>query len=68
MSLNTLQEIERAIGALSPQELGALYLWLDQHCPNPIDTRVASDLAAGCLDKAIDRALEDEKKGRVRPL
>ena len=68
MGLNTLQEIERAITALKPQELEELYEWLDQNCPQPIDSRLQSDLAAGRLDKAIHRALDDEKNGRVQPL
>ncbi len=68
MSLSSIEEIERAIGVLSPQELEQLYLWLDQHYPQPIDTRVQSDLAAGRLDKALNRALDDEKNGRVQPL
>ena len=68
MGLNTLQEIKHAIRALKPQELEELYSWLDQNCPQPIDTRVQSDLAAGRLDKAIYRALDDEKNGRVQPL
>ncbi len=68
MSSRTVQEIERAIGALTPQELEELYAWLDQQLAPPIDTRVQSDLAAGRLDKAIQRALEDEKNGRVQPL
>jgi hypothetical protein len=68
MGLNTVQEIERAIGALKPRELEELYLWLDQNCPQPIDTRVQADLAAGHLDNAIQRALDDEKNGRVQPL
>ena len=63
-----LQDIERAIQALTPHELEELYSWLDQHCPQPIDSRIESDLAAGRLDKAIDRALDDEKNGRVQPL
>ena len=67
MGLNTVQEIERAIGTLTPQELDELCVWLDQ-CPHPIDTRIQSDLAAGRLDKAIQRALDDEKNGRVQPL
>jgi len=29
---------------------------------------VQSDLAAGRLDKAIRRALDDEKNGRVQPI
>jgi hypothetical protein len=68
MSLNTVQEIERAIGALSPQELEELYSWLDQYEPQPIDARLSSDLVAGHLDKAIQRALGDEENGQVQPL
>jgi hypothetical protein len=68
MGLNTVQEIERAIRALKPEELEELYSWLDQNCPQPIDTRVQSDLAVGRLDNAIHRALDDGKNGRVQPL
>ena len=68
MSLSTIQEIKRAIGALTPSEMEELYAWLEQHCPSLIDTRVQSDLAAGRLDTAIQRALDDEKNGRVQPL
>ena len=68
MSLNAIKEIERAIGALTPREIEELYVWLEQHCPPPIDTRVQSDLAAGRLDTAIQRALDDEKDGRIQSL
>ena len=66
--MNTVQEIERAIQTLSRREVEELYAWLDQHCPQPIDARIQSDLAAGHLDKAINRALDDEKNGRIQPL
>ena len=66
--MNTVTEIERAIQSLTPRELQELYSWLDQHYAQPIDTRLQSDLAAGRLDKAINRALNDEKNGRVQPL
>jgi hypothetical protein len=68
MSLNTIQEIERAIGSLNPSEIEELYAWLEQHCPPPIDSRVHSDLAAGRLDTAIRRALDDDKNDRTQPL
>jgi len=67
-SSNTVQEIERAIDKLSAGELQELYSWLEHHHPQPIDSRVESDLAAGRLDSAIFDALDDEKNGRVRPL
>jgi len=66
--MTTVKEIERAIGSLSPQEIEELYAWLDWNYPHPIDARVQSDLAAGRLDSAIQRALDDEKNGRTRPL
>ncbi len=68
MSLGTLQEIERAIGALAPGEFNDLCLWLDQRYSQLVDARIQSDLAAGNLDAAIERALDDEKKGRVHLL
>jgi hypothetical protein len=68
MSLSTIKEIERAIGALSPREIAEFYVWLEQHYPHPIDARLQSDLSAGHLDSAIQRALDDEKNGRTQPL
>lgn len=68
MGLNTVQEIECAIDALTPQQLEELYMWLDRNHPQPIDARISSDLAAGRLDKAIHRALDDEKNSRIQPL
>ena len=63
MSLNTVQEIERAIEELTPLQLAELYEWLDRYDPQPIDARIQADLAAGRLDNAIARALDDEKRG-----
>lgn len=68
MRLSRVQEIERAIKELKPQELEELHVWLDRNCPQPIDARIESDFAAGRIDKAIHRALADEKNGRVQPL
>jgi hypothetical protein len=64
----TVQEIESAIAALTAGELAELYAWLDRHHPQSIDARIESDLAAGRMDHAIQRALDDEEDGRVKPL
>jgi len=68
MALETIQDIERAIDALTPEQLQELYSWLDRRHPQAIDTRLADDLASGRLDAAIDAALKDEKNGRTRAL
>jgi hypothetical protein len=68
MRVNTVREIERAIGALSPHELEELYSWLDEHYPQPTDARIKADLDAGRFDDRINRALDDHKAGRTYPL
>jgi len=69
MSGKKVEEIERAIGALTQEELEELRLWLDEYAgPRPIDQQIESDLAEGRLDGAVQNALDDEKRGRVRPL
>lgn len=69
MGSSKVQEIERAIGALTQQELEELKVWLDAYAgPQPIDKRLQEDITVGRLDKAVKRAIEDEKQGRVRPL
>ena len=69
MNGKKIEEIERAIGTLTQEELEELRLWLDEYAgPRPIDRRIEADLTEGRLDAAVQSALEDEKRGRVRPL
>jgi hypothetical protein len=66
--MNTVQEIERAIDALTPQQIEELHVWLDQRHPQPIDAQLKADLDAGRIDDRINRALADHKAGNTRPL
>ena len=67
--MSTVEEIERAISALSPEEWEQLRSWLDENAPpEPIDLRIQSDLAAGRLNRAIQQALDDDEHGRVKAL
>jgi hypothetical protein len=66
--MNTVQEIERAIDALTPQQMEELYVWLDQRHPQPIDAHLKADLDAGRIDDRISRALADHKAGNTQPL
>jgi hypothetical protein len=69
MNGRKVEELQRAIGTLTQEELEELRLWLDEYAgPRPLDRRIEADLAAGRLDKAVQTALDDEKRGRVRPL
>jgi hypothetical protein len=62
--MNTALEIERAIGALSPNEVDELYTWMDQN--SPIDVQLKTDLDAGRIDDRIARALADHRAGNTQ--
>jgi hypothetical protein len=68
MPLDTVEEIERAIETLKPEQIEELYLWLDEHYAQSIDAQLKADLEAGRMDERINRALADYKSGRTRPL
>ena len=75
MSLNSVQEIERAIKALPPQELARLYAWLDEHRPpqaisDKSDSTVfeqglglfGSPDDAALVDEVVQMAYEDRRR------
>jgi hypothetical protein len=68
MNLNTVQEIERAIDALTPDQREELYVWLDEHYLQSGDMQLKAAIDAGRFDDRIARALADDKAGRTEPL
>jgi len=68
MGLPTVQEIERAIDALTPVQREELYLWLDEHYLQPSDRQLKGAIDAGCFDDRIGRAIADHEAGRTEPL
>jgi hypothetical protein len=68
MGLTTIQDIERAIDGLTPEQLDELYQWLEDRHPQPVDVQLKGDLEAGCIDDGINRAVADHKVGKTRPL
>ena len=68
MNLNTVQEIERAIAALTREQREELCVWLEEHYSQPIDAQLKADIEAGRFDERISRAIVDHKAGRTEPL
>ncbi|MBV9613404.1 MAG: hypothetical protein JO091_13100 [Acidobacteriaceae bacterium] len=68
MDLHTVQEIEHAIDALTPQQREELYIWLGEHYSHSGDLQLKSAIDAGRFDDRIARALADHKAGRTEPL
>jgi hypothetical protein len=68
MNLNTVQEIERAIDALTTEQREELYVWLDERYLHAGDAQLKAAIDAGRFDDRITRALADHKAGRTEPL
>ena len=68
MDLNTVQDIERAIDALTPEQREHLYPWLDERHLQQGDRQLKTAVDAGRFDNRIARAIDDDNDGRTRPL
>jgi hypothetical protein len=66
--MSSVQEIERAIGTLSPREQEELFVWMDDRYAQAVDARLAEAVAAGTVDDRIRQALADHKAGSTREL
>ena len=71
--MNSLEDIERAIDGLKPQELVKLYAWLDRHRPASLTRTDATVFEQGLglfgspedarlLDEVVDLAYEERRR------
>ncbi len=66
--MSTVEEITTAIAHLSADEVARVQAWLAEYAERLWDEQVERDERAGRLDALIDRALEEHRAGRTRPL
>ena len=66
--MSTVQEIERAVSDLSPEELSRFRAWFLEFDARVWDREIEEDVAAGRLDALAEEALSDLRAGRTRPL
>jgi hypothetical protein len=66
--MTTLQEIERAISQLSPEELATFRAWFAEFDADTWDRQFESDAAAGRLDALAKEALQHLQEGRCTEL
>jgi len=66
--MGKLQDIERQIEALSPEELAHFRAWFVEFDWAVWDRRLAADVEGGKLDKLAQQALRDHAAGKTTPL
>jgi hypothetical protein len=66
--MSDIQEIERAIRQLSPEDLALFRAWFAEFDADAWDHQFEKDVAAGRLDALAEEALQDLREGRSTEL
>jgi len=66
--MTKLEQIEKSVAELSPEELKAFKAWFEELEAARWDRQIADDAKAGKLDKLIAEAKAEIAAGKVRPL
>lgn len=66
--MTKLEQIEKSVAELSPEELKAFAAWFEPLRADLWDKQIEADAKAGRLDKLAEQALADHRAGRTRPL
>ena len=64
----TIEDIEKAISKLPPDDLARFRAWFDEFDAARFDSKIERDAKAGKLDKLAEEALADFRSGRAREL
>ena len=64
----TIEEIEKAISQLPPDDLARFRAWFEEFEAARFDRRIEQDAASGRLDRLAEQALADYRQGRTREI
>ncbi|MFL4969186.1 MAG: hypothetical protein ACJ8EU_10700 [Xanthobacteraceae bacterium] len=64
--MSTVEDIERAVSRLTPDELARFRVWFETFEANRFDEKIERDARAGKLDQVAEEALDDYRGGRAR--
>ncbi len=62
--MTTVEEIEKAVTQLSPEQLAKFRAWFDEFQARMFDEQIERDAKAGKLDKLMSRARDNHNAGR----
>jgi len=67
-AMGKIEHIEQQVASLAPDELATFRAWFAEFDADSWEKQIAADAQAGRLDALADAALEEDRKGRTRPL
>jgi hypothetical protein len=66
--MTKIEDIEKAVSSLSPDELAEFRAWFEAFDADQFDRKIERDAQAGRLDGLADAAIAEFKEGRAREL
>lgn len=66
--MTKVEQLEQAVEKLTPEERASFRAWFSEFDAAEWDRELASDIAAGMLDRLAEEALAEHRAGRSRPL
>jgi len=66
--MSTVEEIERAVSQLPPDELARFRAWFEAFEAARFDEKIERDAEKGKLDRLAEEALAEFRKGNAREL
>jgi len=66
--MSKLDEIEKAVAKLPPEELARFRAWFDEFDSQRFDAKIERDAGAGKLDRLAEQAIAEHRNGRSREL
>jgi hypothetical protein len=66
--MTTVDEIEKAIESLTPEQLARFRRWFEDFDAARFDARIERDAGSGRLDRLAEAALADMREGHARQL
>ena len=66
--MSTVEDIEKAVAGLSPDDLARFRRWYEAFDANSFDAKIEQDTTSGRLDRLAKEALADLRQGRAREL
>jgi hypothetical protein len=66
--MTKLDDIEKAVAGLAPDDLARFREWFEAFDGARLDEKIERDAASGKLDRMADQAVADFRKGHAREL
>jgi hypothetical protein len=62
----TIEDLEKAVAKLSPDDLSRFRAWFDEFDAARFDDKIERDVKSGLLDRMADAAIDEIRKRGVR--